>query len=74
MSPDRKWLITGTVPASKNYGTVRVPSNKNYVTGTVVQRSCARVACEVDLSLVLALPSHKNIPLNFLSGSENSDV
>ena len=29
MSPDRKWLITGTVPANKNYGTVRVPSNKN---------------------------------------------
>jgi hypothetical protein len=33
--PFRKWLITGTVPANKNYVTGTLSATKNYVTVTV---------------------------------------
>ena len=50
---------------------ITIPANKNYVTGTEEGR--AEGLTDGRLSLVLEPPPHRNVPLNALSGSDNSE-
>ena len=50
---------------------ITIPANKNYVTGTEEGR--AEGPTDGRLSLVRALTPHRNIYLNALSGSGNSE-